>query len=72
MEATSGYFERDPAKEKAWLQFTDSEYYHRCVAILLSYGMGEGDVDVILSNFWSDGFNRGGTPTLKSDEQDQG
>ena len=42
-----------------WLAFTDGEYYHRCRSIMLSYGMGEGDVEMILANFWESGWIAG-------------
>lgn len=42
--------------EKSWLAFTDGEYYHRCRGIMLGYGMGEGDVEMILANFWEAGY----------------
>jgi hypothetical protein len=41
---------------KPWLAFTDGEYYHRCRQIMLSYNMGEGDVEMILANFWEAGW----------------
>lgn len=40
----------------AWLAFTDREYYHRCRQIMLDYGMGGGDVEMILANFWECGW----------------
>jgi hypothetical protein len=40
----------------AWLAFTDGEYYHRCRQIMLDYGMGSGDVEMILANFWERGW----------------
>lgn len=45
--------------EPSWLAFTDGEYYHRCRAIMLKYGMGEGDVEMILANFWENGWMHG-------------
>ena len=42
-----------------WLSFTDSEYYHRVRRIMLDYGMGEGDVEMILANVWENGWIRG-------------
>ena len=44
---------------KDWLAFTDSEYYHRCRNIMLDYGMGGGDVEMILANFWESGWIAG-------------
>lgn len=41
-----------------WLRFTDGEYYHRIRGIMLKYGMGEGDVEMIIANAWEDGWNR--------------
>jgi hypothetical protein len=41
---------------RAWLAFTDGEYYHRCRQIMLGYGMGGGDVEMILANFWEYGW----------------
>jgi hypothetical protein len=40
----------------AWLAFTDGEYYHRCRQIMLDSGMGGGDVEMILANFWEYGW----------------
>ena len=40
----------------AWLAFTDGEYYHRCRQIMLDYGMGGGDAEMILANFWEAGW----------------
>lgn len=62
MEDTPECFQ-DPAKESAWLTFTELEYYHRCFAVMQKYGMGSGDIDMILAEFWSDGFDRGATAT---------
>ena len=45
--------------ELSWLHFTDGEYYHRCRQILLGYGMGEGDVEMILANIWEMGWIAG-------------
>jgi hypothetical protein len=42
-----------------WLAFTDGEYYHRIRAIMLKYGMGEGDVEMIIANCWEDAWIRG-------------
>ena len=44
---------------RAWLAFTDGEYYHRCRQIMLGYGMGGGDVEMILANFWAAGWIAG-------------
>ena len=41
---------------RSWLAFTDGEYYHRCRKIMLDYGMGGGDVEMILANFWEAGW----------------
>jgi len=41
-----------------WLAFTDGEYYHRIREIMLNYGMGEGDVEMIIANAWEDGWIR--------------
>lgn len=41
-----------------WLAFTDGEYYHRIRGIMLKYGMGEGDVEMIIANAWEDGWIR--------------
>ncbi len=52
--------ERPPAPwEPAWLHYTDQEYYNRVRAIMLSYGMGEGDVEMILANVWESGWCAG-------------
>lgn len=40
-----------------WLSFTDGEYYHRIRGIMLKYGMGEGDVEMIIANAWEGGWN---------------
>jgi hypothetical protein len=40
----------------AWLAFTDGEYYHRCRQIMLDYGMGCGDVEMLTANFWEAGW----------------
>lgn len=49
--------ERSPSEwESAWLAYSDGEYYHRCRGIMLSYGMGEGDVEMILANHWEAGW----------------
>jgi hypothetical protein len=41
-----------------WLAFTDGEYYHQIRKIMLDYGMGEGDVEMIIANAWEDGWIR--------------
>jgi hypothetical protein len=43
-------------RSSAWLSFTDGEYYHRCRQIMLDYGMGGGDAEMILANFWESGW----------------
>lgn len=45
--------------EEAYLRVTETEYYNRVRGIMLGYGMGEGDVELILLNIWQDGFVRG-------------
>lgn len=49
----------DSEWSSAWLAFTDGEYYHRCRQIMLNYGMGSGDVEMILANFWEAGWVSG-------------
>jgi hypothetical protein len=52
--------EQEPAKwERSWLAHTDGEYYNRVRQIMLSYGMGEGDVEMILANTWEVGWIAG-------------
>lgn len=53
-----------PLYEPDWLAFTDTEYYHRCRAIMIGSGMGEGDVEMILANVWEDGWSRRKLDTL--------
>lgn len=42
-----------------WLHFTDSEYYHRIRGIMLTAGMGEGDVEMIIANVWESAWING-------------
>lgn len=58
-------FHREPEKESAWLRLTDGEYYHRVRQIMLSYGMGEGDVEAILGNIWGAGWDQHTSTTEK-------
>jgi hypothetical protein len=45
--------------EPQWLCVTENEYYNRVRLIMLSYGMGEGDAEMILANMWESGWCAG-------------
>jgi hypothetical protein len=52
--------ERDESPwHRDWLTFTDREYYWRCRNILINSGVGEGDTEMILANFWEAGWLAG-------------
>ena len=55
----SGCYHEDSPNESEWLAFTDGEYYNRVRQLMLGYGMGQGDVEMILANVWEDGWLRG-------------
>lgn len=55
--------------DRDWLAFTDGEYYHRVRRIMLSYGMGGGDVEMILANIWESGWIAGNLAPAKGKEQ---
>ena len=49
--------ETDP-DEKAWLNFTDTEYYNRIFSIVQK-GCTEAEADMILANVFDAGFSCG-------------
>jgi len=57
-QRTQGY-DRGISMERCWLAFQTGEYYQRCRRIMLDAGMGEGDTEMILGNFWDEGFVTG-------------
>ena len=58
----------NPPWYKAWLNWTDHEYYNRIRQIMIESGMGEGDVEMILANCFEIGWIAGKNSTEENDD----